>query len=241
VVVTARTLEEGQTADGRPLPGSVASTAKAVRERGSRALGLRLDLLDGASIEAAVESALGEWGRIDLLLNNGIYTGKGSMELLLDLELDTVRTLFEANLFAQLALVQRVLPGMLASGSGLVLNMTSNAGLADPPAPAGRGGWGFAYAASKAAFHRMVGVLAIEHAGSGVSFVNVEPGFVMTEAMKLNDPNGELSKRLRGAPPSVPAAVIAHLAEPGNAREHDGQTVLAQRMCLKLGLHEDWR
>lgn len=163
------------------------------------------------------------------------------MQRLLDLELDDVRALFEANLFAQLSLVQRVLPGMLERGDGLVFNMTSKAGLADPPAPAGHGGWGFAYAASKAAFHRMVGVLAVEHADSGVSFVNVEPGFVMTEAMKLNDPDGEISKRLRGAPPSVPAAVIAHLAEPGNAREHDGNTVLAQRLCAKLELHEDWR
>jgi hypothetical protein len=119
--------------------------------------------------------------------------------------------------------------------------MTSNAGLSDPPAPAGRGGWGWAYAASKAAFHRMVGVLAVEHADSGVHFVNVEPGFVMTEAMKLNDPDGEIQKRLRGAPPTVPAAVIAHLAEPGNAAEHDGGTVLAQRLALKLGLHDDWR
>lgn len=48
VVVTARTLKEGQTADGRPLPGSVETTARAVEEAGQQALPLPLDLLDRA-------------------------------------------------------------------------------------------------------------------------------------------------------------------------------------------------
>ena len=37
VVVTARTMTEGETADGRPLPGSVETTSAEVRARGSRA------------------------------------------------------------------------------------------------------------------------------------------------------------------------------------------------------------
>ena len=39
----------------------------------------------------------------------------------------------------------------------------------------------------------LAGVLAVEHADSGVRFVNVEPGFVITEAMAVNDPDGESS------------------------------------------------
>ena len=46
VVVTARTVTEGETADGRPLPGSIESTASEVRSRGREALAIRLDLLD---------------------------------------------------------------------------------------------------------------------------------------------------------------------------------------------------
>jgi len=241
VVVTARTLKEGESADGRPLPGSIESTAAAVRAAGQRALPLRIDLLDRASIDAAYARAIDEWGRIDLLLNNGIYTGEGSMDLFLDLDDDTVRTLFEANLFAQIHLVQKCLPAMLERGSGLILNMVSNAGLSDPPAPAGKGGWGFAYAATKAAFHRMAGVLAVEHAGSGVTFVNVEPGFVMTEAMQLNDPDGAIAERYRPAPPTVPGAVIAWLADQPEAGGHNGGTILAQRLCLEQGLHPEWR
>jgi hypothetical protein len=241
VVATARTLEEGRNPDGRPLPGSLETTARAVRALGRAALPLRLDLLDPSSIDAALEETRKSWGTIDLLLNNGIYTGPGSMEHFLDLDLETVRTIFQANLFAQIALTQKVLPEMLARKSGTIINMVSGAGLSDPPAPAGEGGWGFAYAASKAALHRLVGVLAVEHRNSGVRFYNVEPGFVMTEAMKLNDPEGQISAKFDAAPPQVPAVVIAWLARNADAARWNGQTVFAQKLALKLGLHPDWR
>ena len=241
VVVTARTVREGETADGRPLPGSIETTAAQVEAAGQRALPMRLDLLDEASMQAAVDATLAQWGRIDVLLNNAIYIGPANMSPFLELELDEVRTLMQGNLLAQIDLTQKVLPHMLERGRGLVINMISNAALSDPPAPTGSGGWGFAYGASKAALLRMAGVLAIEHAESGVSFVNLEPGFVLTEAMKLNDPDGELSKYAVGAPVEVPGRVIAWLASDDHAGKYNGEIVLAQPLCLELGLHADWR
>jgi len=241
VVVTARTVVEGESADGRPLPGSIETTAAEVRRRGREALAIPLDLLDPSTLDHAVEQTLATWGHVDVLLNNGIYTGPGSLVPFLDLPLATVETLFRANVFAQIHLTQRVLPGMLARGSGTVLNMVSAAGLSDPPAPAGRGGWGYAYAASKAAFHRMAGVLHVEHPDAGLRFINVEPGFVVTEAMQWNDPAGAIAQRFRGAPPEVPAAVIAWLATDPEAAEWNGKTVFAQKLALDRGLHPDWR
>jgi len=241
IAVTARTLREGETADGRPLPGSVETTAAAVVAAGQEALALRLDLLDPDSMDAAVEATFERWGQIDLLLNNGIYIGPANMSLFLDLDLDEARTLFEANLMAQIHLTQKILPRMLERGRGLVINLVSGSALSDPPAPAGSGGWGFAYGASKAALLRMAGALAVEHADSGVRFLNLEPGFVMTEAMKLNDPDGELSKYAVAAPMEVPAAVIAWLASDPGAVKYNGEIVYAQPLCLELGLQPDWR
>ena len=80
-----------------------------------------------------------------------------------------------------------------------------------------------------------------EHAATALRFFNVEPGFVMTEAMHLNDPDGELSKRQAGAPPAAPAAVIAWLATHPDADKWKGQTVSAQPLCLELELIPDWR
>jgi NAD(P)-dependent dehydrogenase (short-subunit alcohol dehydrogenase family) len=241
VVVTARTVHEGQSADGRPLPGSLETTKAAVVALGRRCLAFPLDLLEPESIAAAVDRAQGEWGVIDVLLNNGIHTGPGSMDLFLDLTPETIDTLFRANVFAQIDVTQRVLPGMLARGRGVVINMVSGAAQQDPPAPANRGGWGFAYAATKAALLRMAGVLAVEHRDSGVRFHNLDPGFVLTEAMKLSDPDGEIARRFRPAPASVPAAAIAWLATDPAAASRNGETLSAQRLCLDLGLHADWR
>jgi NAD(P)-dependent dehydrogenase (short-subunit alcohol dehydrogenase family) len=241
VVVTARTLREGETADGRPLPGSVESTAAAVRAAGADALPLRLDLRDRASIDAALAETAARWGPVDVLLNNGIYTGPANMQLFLDLEMDAIEELFAANVFHQIYVTQRVLPAMLARKRGVVIDMVSGAGLSDPPMPAGQGGWGFAYAASKGAFQRMAGVLAVEHRGSGVRFHNLEPGFVMTESMRLNDPDGAIERFQKPAPMTVPAAVVAWLASDEAAAEWNGKTIFAQRFALEKGLHADWR
>jgi len=240
VAVTARTVREGEAADGSSMPGSIETTAEAVRAEGATALPLRLDLLDRPSIDLAIDTTLERFGRIDVLLNNGIYTGEATMQHVLDLEHDEVARLFEANVFAQLHVVQRVLRPMLNAGGGTIIDMVSAAGMSDPPAPAGRGGWGWAYAASKAAFERMIGVLAVEHADAGLRLFNVEPGFVVTEAMAYHDPEGHF-EQFGGAPPSVPAAVIAWLAGSPEADALSGQTLSAQRLALERGLHEDWR
>ena len=44
-----------------------------------------------------------------------------------------------------------------------------------------------------------------------------------------------------GAPPSVPAAVIAWLASAPEADELNGQTILAQRFAKERSLHADWK
>jgi hypothetical protein len=79
VACSARTLEDGERhergsreSDDRPLPGSLAATAEAVRQRGGRAFALRLDLLDVEAIDGVVDRAEAELGPLDLLVNNGL-------------------------------------------------------------------------------------------------------------------------------------------------------------------------
>jgi len=221
----------------RAMPGSLAETAAAVRERGREALVLRLDLLDPASVDAAAEQALAAWGAVDLLVNNAIYQGPGIMDRVLDTDPERVEDILRGNVTSQLRLVQRLLPGMLARGRGAIVNLVSAAGLSDPPVPPERGGWGFAYGASKAALLRMAGCLAVEHAGSGVSFFNLEPGLILTESMRVQGLTEDLLASVGGgAPPELPAAVIAWLAtDPGAAAWH-GKTVHAQALARELGL-----
>jgi NAD(P)-dependent dehydrogenase (short-subunit alcohol dehydrogenase family) len=242
IVVTARTLREGEASekgkDGRSLPGSVETTAEAVRALGREALPLRLDLLDRDSIHAAVDETLKHWGHIDLLLNNGIYQGSGTLDRVLDIQIEDLETLYQGNLFSQLILIQRILPGMLERKNGTLINMVSASGMMDPPAAAGEGGWGWGYSGSKAAFLRMVGVLHQEHKHAWLRLFNVEPGFTPTETMKARGIEGEYG--YLGATPEVCSEVIAWLATEEEALELQAQTIHSQRLCKKLGLVEGW-
>ena len=244
VAVAARTRHEGEgrnDARGGSLPGSVASTCAEVEAHGVRTLPLYLDLLDLTSVEAAAKEVTRAWGGVDVLVNNAVHTGDGSMTLLLDVTPDVMRTKFEANVLAQVVLTQAFLPGMLDRGAGIVVNMTSATALVDPPAPAGSGGWGFAYGMSKAAFHRLAGFLAVELGDRGIVSFNIEPGFVMTEAMQVNAADHGLEGHYVGAPPTVPAAVITWLVTDPDAPSLNGQTIRAQKFALEKGLHPDWR
>jgi len=249
-VVTARTVSEGEQHDysttragsrQQAMPGSIEVTATEIRKRGRRALPIRLDLLDPGSIDAAVEQALQEWGHIDLLLNNGIYQGPGVADRFLDLTDELVRKVFEGNVFAQIHVTQKVLPGMLERGRGMIINVTSGAGMTDPPAPADAGGWGFAYGASKGALHRMAGILHVELHHRGVRAYNLDPGLIITESQQLRfGKDNPFARHAQSAPLAVPAAVIGWLATNPEAVAMSGQTIQAQPFCREHRLVPGW-
>ncbi len=248
VVVTARTLEAGEAfehgsrdSEVKALPGSLRETAQAIEALGRRALPIRLDLLDLVSIDAAFDAALAAWGHIDLLVNNGIYQGPGIMCPVEELTQGQMQALFQGNVFSQVHLIQRCLPHMLARGQGTVVNVVSESGMIDPPGPIGKGGWGFAYSASKAAFIRMAGVMKVEYADTPLSFFNMEPGFVITETMRLRPDMEAFAALYGGAPMEVPAETVAWLATADEARALNGQTIFAQRHAVKHNLVPQWQ
>jgi NAD(P)-dependent dehydrogenase (short-subunit alcohol dehydrogenase family) len=247
LALTARTLREGTGVDdsdagaGAAVEGSLERTAAEVADRGARAVPLVADLTDHDSLRRAVADALAELGPIDALVLNAVHTGAGSMLRLLDTTPDVVTTKLHANAVAQLVLVQAALPAMLDHGGGRIIGITSHAATHDPAAPVGEGGWGYAYAASKAAFHRLAGHVAVEFGGRGIVAVNVDPGHVTTERMAANAARLGLEGRYKGAPPTAPAAAVAWLATSPEAVDLNGQTVDGLRLVLDRQLHPDWR
>jgi NAD(P)-dependent dehydrogenase (short-subunit alcohol dehydrogenase family) len=244
VAITARTVHEGEGRDdsdagGGTVPGSLDTTAAGVEASGARALSVPMDLLDRASLEAAVARVLDAWGRIDVLVNNAVHTGPGSMLRFEDTTVEMLETKLAANAVSQVVLVKAVLPHFVARGSGTIVNVTSAVAITDPRAPAGEGGWGAAYAMSKGAFHRLAGILAVEY--PQLTVVNVEPGYVVTERMEANAAALGLEGVYPGAPPSVPASVIAWLATAPEAAELSGETISAQRFAKERDLHPPWK
>ena len=245
VALGARTVHAGEgrddaRPDADPLPGSLEETAAEVEAHGVRALPVRMDLHDRESLTSGAATVLATWGRIDVLVNNAVDTGPGSMTTVADTTMDDYQRKLEGNFLAQLVLIHAVLPHLLERGSGTIIDITSAAGITDPPAPAGEGGWGLAYAASKAAFHRVAAHLAVEFGPRGIRAFNVEPGMVMTEKMAMNQKAMGLENKFPVAPPSVPASVVAWLATDPEAADHNGETFTAQNFAKDRGLHQPW-
>jgi NAD(P)-dependent dehydrogenase (short-subunit alcohol dehydrogenase family) len=247
VAFTARTAKEGEGRDDSDaggnvvIEGSLERTAAEAHARGAQTLPMVADLMDFDSLEAAVATTVDRWRRLDVLVLNAVHTGAGSMLRVQDTPADVFITKLTANAAAQLVLVRAALPTMLSAGSGRIIAITSYSATHDPTAAIGEGGWGYSYAASKAAFHRLAGHLAVEVGKQGVVAVNVDPGHVMTERMAANAKRLGLEGRYEGAPPSAPAAAVAWLATAAEAVELNGQTVNGLKIALERGLHPDWR
>jgi NAD(P)-dependent dehydrogenase (short-subunit alcohol dehydrogenase family) len=207
VAITARTVREGEGPQG--LPGSLESVSAAIEERGRRALPVVLDLLDREALVPAVETVLAKWGRLDLLVNNAIYVGPGNDDRFLDVDpLDLEKRIY-ANLTAQLLLSQRALRAMVEQGGGMVVNISSAAGMSNPRAKVGEGGWALSYGCAKGGFHRAAGVIAVELADQGIHCWNVEPGYVATERVVSDPKLGFIAER--GYPPSAVGDAVAWL------------------------------
>jgi len=136
-----------------------------------RALAQRLDVTDNDQIAAAAAAAKDRFGRIDVLVNNAGYGYQSSVEEGDDRE---IRAQFEANVFGLFAVTRSILPLMRAQRSGLVVNITSIAGLVGFPSS------GY-YAASKHAVEGWSDALAVEGAPLGIRVVCVEPGPFRTD------------------------------------------------------------
>lgn len=217
VAVTGRTLREGEgrvvnpMADSRHLiavPGSIEATVDAVRQQGAQALGLRLDITDRASIDAGVARVLGEWGRIDVLVNNAVYNGPGLMYRFDEFSTDEFLACLTGTVANQAHITRQVLPGMRERGQGAVVFIGSVAGLQVPARPAGEGGWGLLHGASKSAFHKIAEFLHLEHAKDGIRSFLVEPQHTLTEAMEVMFAGTDWAK---GHPPSATGEVVAWL------------------------------
>jgi NAD(P)-dependent dehydrogenase (short-subunit alcohol dehydrogenase family) len=241
VAISARTIREGEgRADDVPVPGSLETTASEIDERGRRALAVPMDLLDAGGVAAAARQVLDDWGAIDVLVNNGIYQGPGTMDRILDLTPEKMSKLITGNYVNQVLLIQTVLPQMVERGYGRIVNMVSGSAQVDPPAAPGEGGWGIAYSASKAAFGRVAGGINAEFGPSGVVAFNVDPGNVITEKRKAQHPDDAYEANFGSAPPEATAKVIAWLVTDDEALRFRGKWIYAPKLCADRGLLAGW-
>jgi short-subunit dehydrogenase len=135
---------------------------------------LPLDLTDPASLPAAVETVLRQFGTVDVLVQNA---GISQRSLIHETSLDVHRRIFAVNYFGVVALTNAVLPAMRERRSGHFVVISSVAGYVATPLRA-------AYAASKHAIRAFSDALRAENHDVGLRVTVACPGYVRTDVSR---------------------------------------------------------
>lgn len=136
-------------------------------------LSVKLDVTHPADAQAAVQAAVERFGRLDVLVNNAANFYAGFFEEITPADF---RAQIETNLFGSLNVARAVLPVMRAQRSGLVVQISSTAGIVG-------GEFVSAYAAAKFAVEGWIESLTPEVAPFGIRTMVVEPGFFRTDLL----------------------------------------------------------
>jgi NAD(P)-dependent dehydrogenase (short-subunit alcohol dehydrogenase family) len=179
-----------------------AQTVEAIQAQGGSARFFAADLNDATSVTRLANDV----GAIDILVNNAGFSVWGPTETF---EVASFDAMFAANVRAPFFLVAAFAPGMVARGSGSIINISSMAGRL------GLAG-GAAYGATKAAIASLTQAWAAEYSPRGVRVNAVAPGPIYTrpEARELFDTLGATTAMKRAAAPEEIAEVVAFLASP---------------------------
>ena len=143
-------------------------------------LAVALDVTDPSAATAAVEAAVARFGHLDVLVNNAGSFNAGFFE---EMTPEDFRAQIETTLFGPVNVTRAALPQMRAQRSGLVVTISSTAGIA------ATGEFLSAYSASKFGVEGWMEGLAPEIQPFGIRTMLVEPGFFRTELLSPQSTN----------------------------------------------------
>jgi NAD(P)-dependent dehydrogenase (short-subunit alcohol dehydrogenase family) len=165
--------------------GDAESELGARRRGAAELVAIPGDVTDEAHRDALV-AAVERLGGLDLLVNNASTLGATPMPELSEYPLEQLRSAYEVNVVAPLALVQAALPLLRRSSDPRIVNVSSDASVEAYE------GWG-GYGSSKAALDHLSAVLAVEE--PGVRVWAVDPGDMATQMQQDAFPGEDVSDR----------------------------------------------
>jgi NAD(P)-dependent dehydrogenase (short-subunit alcohol dehydrogenase family) len=179
------------------------------------ALAVPADVTDDASVRAAVDRVLQEWGRLDVLVNNA---GIGAQGTVADNPDEEWHRVLDVNLLGMVRTTRAALPALRRSPCAVIVNTGSIAATAGIPQRA-------AYSASKGAVHALTRAMAADHLAEGIRVCAVAPGTADTPWIgrlleRADDPAAERSaleaRQPHGRLVSAEevAGAVAYLASP---------------------------
>lgn len=240
LAITARELDstimqQNKVSSTSYASGSLKETVNMIEKFGTEVIALKMDLLSSESVDVAINETIKHFGTVDVVINNAIYQGPDLNVALLDLTQETLEKVARAYIGAPVQITQAVLPSMLKQQSGCIINITSGAGETDPPIPASRGGWGYAYGAGKAAVSRLSGIISREHGHQGIRAFTVNPGVVNTETLRATiGEQGIKGLKQSVAEPEEIADILLWIADNPDSDKMQYSTIQAQKLARDL-------
>ncbi len=140
---------------------------------------VKLDVTVPADAEAAANAAVEKFGRIDVLVNNAANFYAGFFE---ELSPAQIERQLQTSLYGPMNVTRAVLPIMRKQRSGLIISISSTAGLIGFA-------YGSAYAASKFGLEGFMQSLQAEVEPFGINTITVNPGFFRTELLTEESTN----------------------------------------------------
>jgi NAD(P)-dependent dehydrogenase (short-subunit alcohol dehydrogenase family) len=183
------------------------AVAAALRAEGHEAHALAYDVGDKESVYPLVGAASALVGPIDVLVHNASTLGPTPLPLLLDTACEDLSHVLEVNVVGPFRLTKAVAGAMALRGGGVVVHLTSDAAISAYPR------WG-AYSVSKVALEHLGRIWAAELEGSGVRFLNVDPGDMDTRMHRDAIPDADPARLAR---PDDVAARLLTLVERAEA------------------------
>jgi len=141
--------------------------AEIIQQTGVKAISVPTDVTIPHSLQSLVDTAIVEFGSIDVLVNNAGVDAYANFH---ELDADDIRETIDTNITGSILLTHLVIPHMLDSGWGRVINMASTAGRYSPP-------HGAVYGATKAAMIAFTQSIRAEYRKRKISASAICPGF----------------------------------------------------------------
>jgi len=157
----------------RTLP-ELKSTAKEIKALNRNVLVLKTDVSNGMHVQKAIDFALSEFGKVDILVNNAAI--QGPIGSLADNDVEKWIETININLIGVFLCCRAVLPHMIKNGRGKIVNLSGGGATAPRP-------YFSAYSASKAAVVRLTETLAQEVEPFNIQVNAIAPGTVSTRML----------------------------------------------------------
>jgi 2-hydroxycyclohexanecarboxyl-CoA dehydrogenase len=213
-------------------PETAQATARSITESGGTAIAVTVDVSDTTSVQAAVKTVTDELGPVEVAVNNA---GFDEFMRFLDTTEDFWNRILDVNFKGALRVAQTVVPGMIESGWGRVVNIGSDAGRVGSSLEA-------VYSGAKGGIIAFTKTLAREVATKGVTINTVCPGPTDTPSLRKFAANSgqDGEKVIAGLTRAVPMRRLASPADVAAAvaffAGDDASYITGQTLSVSGGL-----